>query len=354
MVMNFDAIMLCSYGGPRQMDDVLPFMRNATRGRGIPDERLLMVSEHYKLFGGSSPINERNEELRTAIASHVSVPVVIGNRNWTPYFTDTLRELDAQGLHRVLCIFTAAYASYSGCRQYRENLAEALTELGPEIANRFTLSRIPAYFNTSGFFAANVDAALAPLAADPQAQLVLVTHSIPTAMNESSGNGVTISDYKRQHLDFGMQLCTELSARLGREIPVDLAFCSRSGPPHQPWLEPDINDRLAELKNAGVESVVVLPIGFIHDHMEVVYDLDTEAKATARNLGLRYARAATAGVHPQFIASLVELIEQANIASTEGTAPANSAWSLGLCGNKCCLPHRQYQVLPTLFHQREE
>lgn len=335
--MKFDAIMLCSYGGPRGMDDVLPFMRNATRGRGVPDERLQAVSVHYKMFDGISPINARNEELRKRLAQELQIPVVIGNRNWTPYFTDTLKQLDEQGLHRVLCIFTAAFASYSGCRQYREDLAGALASIGA--TERFQLSRLPAYYDSLGFLQANLKSAAIALEKDPQAHLLLVTHSIPVAMNENSGPNIAALTYLNQHRTLGTKLCTALSELLNREIEVDLAFCSRSGSPHQKWLEPDINDRLVELAQAGETSVVALPLGFINDHMEVVYDLDTEAAQTAKNLGLRYQRAATAGTDPDFIDSLLALIRGEFRIDT---------WP-EKCSADCCLPRKDYQPLPAAF-----
>ncbi|MFC5370350.1 ferrochelatase [Arcanobacterium bovis] len=350
--MSFDAIMLCSYGGPRGMEDVLPFMRNATRGRGIPDERLLQVSEHYKLFDGVSPINARNEELRAAIAEQVDVPVVIGNRNWSPYFAQTLTELDQRGLHRVLCVFTSAFASYSGCRQYREDIAAAVAQIGAQ--DRFRLTKIPPYYGSEGFLAANVSAALAAMEDDDVAHLLLVTHSIPVAMDENSGPASAHKTYLVQHQELGEKICAELSDKLCRKIAADLVFCSRSGSPHQKWLEPDVNDRISELASAGVQSVVVLPIGFITDHMEVVYDLDTEARKTAAELGIRYRRAATAGTHPEFVKSLVQLIndaaEQDRTAQRGEQQGGEVSWP-ARCETSCCLPCDGYQLRPTEFDQ---
>ncbi len=335
--MNYDAVMICSYGGPRGMDDVLPFMRNATRGRGVPDERLMAVSGHYSMFDGVSPINARNEELRAALEQNLDIPVVIGNRNWTPYFSDTLKELDERGMHRVLCMFTAAFASYSGCRQYREDIAAALKQIGAE--DRFQLYRVPAYYETEGFFSANLKSTREAMAEDEAAHLVLVTHSIPVAMEENSGPADHSRTYVAQHRWLGQKITKRLSSLIGREVDLDLAFCSRSGSPHQKWLEPDSNDRIKQLAKDGAESVVVLPFGFINDHMEVVYDLDTEAAQTARELGLRYKRVATAGTDPEFIASLVSLIEGDQAASS---------WP-EKCVEGCCLPRRDYDLLPTVF-----
>ncbi|WP_124053911.1 ferrochelatase [Arcanobacterium ihumii] len=350
--MNFDAIMLCSYGGPRGMDDVLPFMRNATRGRGIPDERLIQVSKHYQLFDGVSPINERNDELRAELESRLGIPVVIGNRNWTPYFSDTLADLDKRGLHRVLCIFTSAFASYSGCRQYREDIAQALDEI--QAQDRFELSKIAPYYTTQGFLDANVSSAYEALKDDVEAHLILVTHSIPVEMDENSGPASGGKTYQKQHEQIGKELCSELSLSLGRTVDLDLAFCSRSGSPHQKWLEPDINDRLEEVAQLGISSVVVLPIGFITDHMEVVFDLDTEAKATAAKLGLRYRRAATAGIDPAFVDSLVECVLEATDDYQLRRAKRFLAteWPSS-CSQTCCLPRRDYQTLSTEFNKTE-
>ncbi len=305
-----DGVLVLSYGGPRRPEDVLPFMRNATRGRGIPDERLLEVSEHYLMFGGASPINDRNGELMDALRAELSsrgvdVPVVIGNRNWDPYVPEALAGLAASGAKRVVVLATSAYASYSSCRQYREDLAAGLASSGVE----FDLVKVGSFAESPGFVAANADAVRAALAALPGARVLFVTHSIPTAMDGASGPGSspdgTPNTYSAQH----RRVAAAIAAEVGLDEDAwEIAYCSRSGAPHIPWLEPDVNDRLEELASAGVESVVTVPFGFISDHMEVVYDLDTEARATAERLGLGYVRAATVGVHPAFVAMLADAI----------------------------------------------
>lgn len=339
---GFDAVLVVSYGGPRGPEDVLPFMRNATRGRGIPDERLVEVSGHYQLFGGVSPINERNAELMAALGDAlasrgVHVPIVIGNRNWTPFLHETLGELKASGARRVLCLFTSAYASYSGCRQYREDLARALETVGGGLE----LTKVGPYAETPGFVAANADALraavaeAAALAGVPTGDVTVlfVTHSIPSAMDAASGpRGVAGSaaglGYADQHRRVAAEVVCLADAGAG---DWELVFCSRSGAPHMPWLEPDVNDRLAELAASGAKAVVAAPIGFVNDHMEVVFDLDTQARATAADLGLPYVRAGTAGVHPRFVAELAEAI--ATGALTPGSVAGYPACSPGCCAS---------------------
>lgn len=331
-LLPYDAIMFVSYGGPNGPDDVLPFMRNATRGRGVPDDRLVEVSGHYRMFGGKSPINERNAELMAALEARlaalgVDIPVVIGNRNWHPFFSETLAELKSSGARRVLCLITSAYASYSGCRQYREDLARALEEIGGGIQ----LDKIGPFAGTEGFVAANVAAVREALDRLPGAHLLFVTHSIPTAMNAASGDG--LGTYVAQH----ERVIAQVMAGFGDEAPAhELVYCSRSGAPHIPWLEPDVNDRLAELADQGVRRVISVPIGFVNDHMEVVYDLDTEASQTAAELGIDYLRAATAGVHPELVASLADaVLARAEAARAGRVAGEDSRF---VCPQTCCLP----------------
>lgn len=347
-----DAILVLSYGGPRGPEDVLPFMRNATRGRGIPDERLVEVSGHYQMFGGVSPINERNGELMDALGAvlrerGIDLPIVIGNRNWTPYVADTLRDLAASGARDLLVLATAAYASYSGCRQYREDLAGALAETGLS----FGLTKIGPFAETDGFVAANTDAVRAAVAELPDARVLFVTHSIPTAMDAASGPGPRSAEpgsrmaapgeantYSAQH----RRVAERVAAAAGlAEGAWEIAYCSRSGAPHIPWLEPDVNDRMAELAAEGVRSVVTVPFGFVNDHMEVVYDLDTQARETAAEHDLAYVRAATVGVHPAFVGMLADAVEAALGRGEGGFDPAaDPARSLlgGLrtCTSTCC------------------
>ena len=341
----YDAFLLVSFGGPEGPDDVLPFLENVTRGRGIPRERLLAVAEHYLGFGGVSPINAQNRALVAALeadfAAHgLDLPVYWGNRNWAPYLTDELARVAADGRHRVLALLTSAYSSYSGCRQYRENLADAVAPLGDRAP---VVDRIRHYFNHPGFVAAMVDAtvaALSELAADVRggARLVFVTHSVPTSMDDGSGpNG---NAYSSQHRDVARLVTAGVAAVTGVDHSLDLVYCSRSGAPGQPWLEPDVNDHLEALAGEGVPAAVLVPIGFVSDHMEVKFDLDTEALATARRLGLPVARAATVGTDPRFVTAVRELVLE-RAAVVRGEQPQRPALgelgpSHDLCPAGCC------------------
>ncbi len=309
----YDALMLVSFGGPEKPEDVVPFLENVTRGRGISRERLEEVGEHYFLFGGKSPINEQNRAFLAAVredlaGNGIDIPVYWGNRNWDPYLVDTLRRMAEDGVHRVACLVTSAYSSYSGCRQYRENLADAAAEAGEGVP---TLDRLRHYFNHPGFVEPMVDATLAALAdlgdlGRRDAHVLFVTHSIPVAMNDASGPDG--GAYVAQHAAVTEEISERVRQETGHRYGADLVFCSRSGPPHVPWLEPDVNDRIEELADDGATAVVVVPIGFVSDHMEVVYDLDTEARATAEKRGLEFSRAATAGLDPRFVAMVRDLL----------------------------------------------
>ena len=309
MTTPYDALLLVSFGGPEEPADVLPFLENVTRGRGVPRERLEEVAEHYHRFGGRSPINDRNRDLVAAVekdlAEHgLDVPVYWGNRNWHPYLADTLARMRDDGIGRAAAFVTSAYSSYSGCRQYREDLAAASAAVGPDVPR---IDRLRHYFNHPGFVAANVAGAVEALATVPAgSRLVFVTHSIPTAMAETSGPAG--GAYEAQHRATAAVVASGVAAWTGARPLWDLVYCSRSGSPLVPWLEPDVNDHLETLADRGVAGVVLAPIGFVSDHMEVVYDLDTEAAGTARRLGLPLARAATAGIHPAFVAAVRELL----------------------------------------------
>jgi ferrochelatase len=326
----YDAILLLSFGGPEAPEEVVPFLENVTRGRGIPRERLEQVGEHYFLFGGRSPINDQNKALIAALeadlaANGIDLPVYWGNRNWRPYLADAVRQMAADGVRRAVCITTSAYSSWSSCRQYLDNLDEALAAL-PE-GTELTIDKVGAYYDHPGFVAASVDHTLAALTDLPDdvrdaAHLLFVTHSIPTAMNEESGTEG--GRYLAQHLEVSARVAAEVAVRSGVERPHELVFCSRSGSPRTPWLEPDVNDRLEELADEGAAAVVLIPVGFVSDHMEVVYDLDTEALATAERLGLPVRRAGTAGTDPRFVAALREL--------------ALSGSTCARCPDSCCLP----------------
>ncbi|HEY9562350.1 MAG TPA: ferrochelatase [Nocardioides sp.] len=343
-VTPYDALLLVSFGGPEKPEDVVPFLENVTRGRGIPRERLVEVGEHYFGFGGKSPINDQNRALLAAIredfsSNGIDLPVYWGNRNWDPYLADTLAEMKRDGIKRAACFVTSAYSSYSGCRQYRENLAEA----SAAVEGAPVLDRLRHYFNHPGFITAMVDASLSAIAELPHearddAHLIFVTHSIPTAMNEASGPEG--SAYVDQHRSVVEEVVERVRLETGHRHRHDLVYCSRSGSPRTPWLEPDVNDHLEELAASTRPAVVLVPIGFISDHMEVVYDLDTEAAATAERLGLTFARAATAGIDPRFVAMVRDLlVERAAVERGEevsraavGNLPA--CWDV--CAAGCC------------------
>ena len=439
----YDAVLVLSYGGPAGPDDVLPFMRNATAGRGVPDSRLLEVSGHYAGFDGVSPINARNAEMLDALRAELArrgsnAPVVIGNRNWHPFVTEAMRELADGGARRLLSLTTAAYASYSGCRQYREDTAAALARLAAgtdgatgegfeaDAAARvggaggepveLVVDKTRPFYNTPGMLEANADAIADACAELTRAgvplggiRLVLVTHSIPVGMERGSapraGDGApgdagdavgtaaggpgrtgvgsgsaagaptggrdlpapgaaplepgvaadlsTEISYVDQHRRFIEVLLPAVARRLGTAAAPahDLVFCSRSGPPQAQWLEPDVNDHLEALAAGRLtdgtavavpDGVVVAPIGFVADHMEVVFDLDTEARATAERLAMPCVRAATAGTHPAFIASLADvLLERAAVARGEEVAPASTTGTgpfHTVCPESCCRP----------------
>jgi protoporphyrin/coproporphyrin ferrochelatase len=350
----YDALLLFSFGGPDGPDDVLPFLRNVTAGKGIPDERLAAVAEHYHHFGGRSPINGQNLALQRALQAElerrgIDLPVLWGNRNWAPYTKDALSAALADGSRRMVALVTSAYGSYSGCRQYRENLWGALEELRvelglPEGEHPLAVDKVRPYFNHPGFVEANVDALVEAFDEVPDdARVVFVTHSIPTTMEEASG--LAGAAYSEQHLDVAAQVAAAAADRLGHDVPWDLAYCSRSGPPSQPWLEPDVNDHLRKLAAEGVTSVVIAPIGFVSDHMEVVYDLDTEAMETCEELGLAAFRADSVGTRAPFVRGLVDLVLEraaAERAREAGEEPAPGvavgaypAWH-DVCAPGCC------------------
>ncbi|MFE1174458.1 ferrochelatase [Streptomyces sp. NPDC058773] len=352
----YDALLLLSFGGPEGPDDVVPFLENVTRGRGIPRERLKEVGQHYFLFGGVSPINAQNRELldalRSDFAEHgLDLPVYWGNRNWAPYLTDTLRTMVQDGHRRIAVLATSAYASYSGCRQYRENLADALAALRSEGLPVPQVDKLRHYFNHPGFVRPMVDGVLASLAALPQdvrdgAHLAFTTHSIPTAAADTSGTpgdhteGGEGGAYVAQHLDVARTIAAAVRAETGVERSWRLVYQSRSGAPHIPWLEPDICDHLEERHAAGAPAVVMVPIGFVSDHMEVKYDLDTEATAKAAELGLPVARSATVGADPRFAAAVRDLLLERAATERGGTPERCALGALGashdLCPVGCC------------------
>lgn len=328
----YDAILLLSFGGPEKPEDVVPFLENVTRGRGIPRERLEVVGEHYFLFGGRSPINDQNRALLAALeadlaAAGLDLPVYWGNRNWEPYLTDVVRQMAEDGVRRAAVVATSAYSSWSSCRQYRENLEAAVAD----VPGAPVLEKVRPYFDHPGFVDSVVDNTLDALGQLPEehrgtARLVFVTHSIPDTMNEESGPDG--GAYLAQHRAIADVVTDLVEARTGVAHEHDLVFCSRSGSPRTPWLEPDVNDHLEAVHGQGVKAVVLVPVGFVSDHMEVVYDLDTEALATAERLGLRAVRAGTPGTAPGFVAALRELALQRD----------EPGALRGYCTTQCCLP----------------
>jgi ferrochelatase len=319
-VTTFDAILLSSFGGPEGQDDVIPFLRNVTRGRGVPDERLEQVATHYRHFGGVSPINRQNRELRAALETElgrrgIRLPVYLGNRNWDPYFADTVREAHGNGHDRLLALVTSAYTSYSGVGQYREDFERVIADTG--LDGVVTIDRVREYFDHPGFIAPLVEGvrdAVAELTGGADAlepgdiHLLFVTHSIPTAAADASGEEFGPGGaYVAQHLAGAEAIAREAAPG----VPRSLVYQSRSGDPRTPWLEPDINDAIDDLAaGAKVKAVVIVPFGFVSDHMEVMWDLDNEAIETAAGHGMRAIRVPTPGIHPAFVAGLVDLIEE--------------------------------------------
>jgi ferrochelatase len=299
----YDAILVVSFGGPEGMDDVMPFLENVLRGRNVPRERMLGVAKHYELFGGVSPINGQNRKLIAGLRQELDakgprLPIYFGNRNWHPMLADTLSKMRDEGIKNALAFVTSAYSSYSSCRQYLEDIERARQSVGPDAPR---VDKLRAFYNHPGFIAANVANISAALEQIPEerrsrAPVVFTAHSIPESMAKNC-------DYEAQ--------LRKTSGLISESVGVkdwQLVFQSRSGSPAQPWLGPDVCDHLRELATRGVTDVVVAPVGFVSDHMEIIYDLDTEAKALCRELGLNMIRASTAGTHPAFIEMIRELI----------------------------------------------
>jgi ferrochelatase len=325
--MPYDALLILSFGGPEGPDDVIPFLENVLRGRNVPRERMLEVAEHYYHFGGVSPINAQNRALIAALeqefaASGITLPIYWGNRNWRPYLKETVEKMVADGVRRSLVFVTSAFSSYSGCRQYQENLAAARQEIGEQAPE---LHKLRSCFNHPGFLETMIDRtrqAIAKLPADQRTNvpLLFTAHSIPAAM-------AATSKYEAQLQDAARMVAEGVGQANWRVV-----YQSRSGPPSQPWLEPDISVALKELAAKQPNSpVVVIPIGFVSDHMEVLYDLDYEAAQIANELGLTMVRAETAGTHPRFVRMIRELVEE-----RLGDSPARAAvGSFAACPDFC-------------------
>jgi ferrochelatase len=337
---EYDAVLFLSFGGPEGMADVMPFLENVTRGRNVPRERLLEVAHHYEQFGGVSPINEQNRALIAALemelrANGPNLPVYFGNRNWHPFMTDTVRRMCDDGVRRAIVFVTSAFSSYSGCRQYREDLIGALEAV--EGAPEFDKLRV--FFNHPGFIEPNVDnlrGALLQIHEErrDRAHVAFTAHSLPLGMAKGS-------DYVAQ-LE---EACRLVAEGVGWE-DYALVYQSRSGPPQMPWLEPDILDHMERLAESGVTDLVILPIGFISDHMEVLFDLDIEAADKAQELGMTIVRAATVGTAPAFVSMIRELIFERMTAHPERRSLGRLGPSHDICPVDCC-PSGQAQARPS-------
>jgi len=317
MKTDFDALLLVSFGGPEGKENVIPFLENVLRGRNVPRERMLQVAHHYELFGGVSPINQQNRDLIAALEKEfeqheLRLPIYWGNRNWHPLLPDTLRQMASDGIQNALGFVTSAYSSYSSCRQYLQNIADAQAEVGPGAPR---VEKLRAFYNHPLFIEANVDHIRKALGEiDSPGALVFTAHSIPESMSANC--------------DYVAQL-TETGRLIAHELGVDdwqLVYQSRSGSPMQPWLGPDVSDHLRALRLEGVANVVVAPIGFVSDHMEVVYDLDVEARRVCEEIGLNMVRARTAGTHPSFVKMIREMVME----RVNGEVPVN------ICAPDCC------------------
>jgi ferrochelatase len=332
MSQPYDALLVVSFGGPEGMDEVMPFLENVLRGRNVPLERMRAVAHHYELFGGVSPINSQNRTLIAALGKELEangprLSVYWGNRNWHPMLSDTLRRMKDDGIKNALAFFTSAYSSYSGCRQYREDISRAQAEVGTGAPQ---VEKLRAFYNHPGFIEPNVENVRAAINQIPEerrerAQVAFTAHSIPLSMAANCA-------YQAQLLETCRLVAEGASHERWR-----LVFQSRSGPPTQPWLEPDICDYLRELKESGTEDVVIAPVGFISDHMEVIYDLDTEARALSEKIGLNMIRASTVGSHPTFVKMIRELILERTVPDYPKRFAGINGPSHDVCPADCCL-----------------
>lgn len=339
-VSQFDALLVLSFGGPEGPADVRPFLENVVRGRGVPPERLDAVEEHYQHFGGVSPLNARNREIIAAVRERIELPVYFGNRNWHPMVEDTVADMARDGVRRALVFATSAYGGYSACRQYQEDITRARKAVGDSAPE---LVKIRHFFDHPLFVAANADAVRAaratlPAAVRDGARLVFTAHSVPVAADAAAGPpGEGGHRYSRQVAEAARLVAADLGA-----AEHDVVWQSRSGPPRVPWLEPDIVDHIDALHARGVPAVVVAPVGFVSDHIEVVWDLDTEAREHADELGMGFARAATAGPDPRFADMVAELVaEHLHDAAPRslGDVPGDGSTVNGApCAVECCQP----------------
>lgn len=331
--LRFDSLLVLSFGGPESRDDVIPFLENVLRGKNVPRERMLEVAEHYYHFDGISPINAQNRALIAALQAElerrdIRLPIYWANRNWHPLLTDTLRTMAEEGYRKTLAFFTSIFSSYSGCRQYRENIATAQTEVGltaPQV------HKVRMGFNHPEFIAAQVDllqGALAKFTDSSPVTVLFTAHSIPLAMADNCR-------YVEQLTAAAGLIVQQAGVRRW-----ELVYQSRSGPPSQPWLEPDVCQRIEQLARTGVRSLAIVPLGFISDHMEVLYDLDTEAAELCANLGIRLARVPTVGVHPAFVRMIADLIVERLLEIPERPYVGSYGPSHDVCPADCCLHTR--------------
>ena len=369
----YDALLLVSFGGPEGQDDVLPFLRNVTAGRGIPDERLEEVAHHYRHFGGVSPINDQVRALRAALeaelaARGVDLPIYWGNRNWAPFLPDAVQQAYDAGHRRLLAVVTSAYSSYSSCRQYREDLAAALATTG--LAGHVTIDKVRQYFDHPGFVTPFVEGVRAALGRAREAlgqggdvardaHVLFVTHSIPTSTAVTSGPpGAGLGEhgaYVAQHRAVAETVMAAVGsgADAGGAVATprsSLVYQSRSGAPTTPWLEPDINDEIRRLATGGTRAVVIVPLGFVSDHMEVLWDLDEEAVRTAREVGVWAERTPTPGVDPAFVAGLVDLVTERTAGAPRAALTTLGPWH-DVCPAGCCANPRG--VRPTVAGEGE-
>ncbi len=347
----YDAILLAGFGGPEGQDDVIPYLRNVTRGRGIPDERLEEVAHHYRHFGGVSPINDQNRELKSALENElarrgIDLPVIWGNRNWSPLFTDALLEAERLGCRRLIAIATSAYSSFSSCRQYREDFARSLEEAG--LASMIMIDKVRPFFDHPGFVEPFIQGVregiqglkeqLPDLNVADEVRILFATHSIPSTDAERSGpRDHTFAEggaYAAQHL----AVSEVVAHAAGEGASWQLVYQSRSGAPSQPWLEPDINDAITELPGQGIRAVLIVPIGFVSDHMEVLWDLDTEAMETCRQNKIAAVRVSTPGSHEAFVGGLIDMVLERRDGTPVQQRPAMTElgpW-FDVCRPGCC------------------
>jgi len=322
----YDAVLVLSFGGPEGPQDVVPFLQRVTRGRDIPADRLAAVATHYELFGGVSPINAANRALIAALRTELrrhgpDLPVYWGNRNWHPLVADTVRTMRDDGVRRALCFATSAFAGYSSCRQYLEDLAAARRDVGEDAP---LIDKIGPYFDHPGFVGPLADGATAALARLPaeergRAHLVCCAHSVPMTQASTTDYATQVTGTARR-----------VAAAVPGAHPWSVAWQSRSGPPNQPWLEPDVSDHLESLAAGGVRAVVLVPVGFVADHLEVIYDLDRVAAERAAELGVTLVRSATPGTDPRFVTMIRELVAE------PGRVDPGRPWLARTCAADCC------------------